>query len=157
MNMQQIVPGALTYLRHPKGVTCLKCGFLAFGNEEMITINRGCLSVGLAPFLTKASAATISQNAVSPDFEQMNANCFKSLWVREATLPGYGIFDEVVKRRRPCEGFFPYRPGYSPSEHRTLQEKKHDLNEKIRLGVLSALFGAAITILIDWLRKKYFG
>jgi hypothetical protein len=46
--------------------------------------------------------------------------------MRDSTLAGYGIVDEVAKRRRPCEGFFPYKPGYSPSEHRALQEKKQE-------------------------------
>lgn len=156
LSKQETLRDAITHLRHPKGMSCLECGFLAFGDGEMITFNRGFLREGLFPFLTKASAATLpQQHGISPHLEHTHPNCFKSLWVRDSERAGYGIIDEVVKRRRPCEGFFPYKPGYSPSEHRALQENKQARNEKITVGILSALGGAAITLVLSWFKKHF--
>jgi hypothetical protein len=154
--VRETVRTVVSHVLHPIGHTCLKCGFLALGDGEMIPHSRGFLSVGLSPFLTKASAATLPQSALPVTIEQAQPNCFKSLWVRDPERFGYGIVEEVTVRRRPCEGFFRYRPGYSPLEHRTLQEKKHERLEKIILIILSALAGAALTLLTGWL-KKYAG
>jgi len=154
--VRETVRTVVSPVLHPIGDTCLKCGFLAFGDGEMITHNRAFLSLGMAPFLTKAAAVSEPQKAGFVPIEPIHPNCFKALWVRESTLDAFGIPAEVTKRRRPCKGFFPYRPGYSPVEHRALQEKKQDRHEKIIIGILGALAGAALTLFTGWL-KKYVG
>jgi len=137
---KRIVRSVVSHLWHPKGMTCLECGFLAFGDCEVIGDDRRDLSVrGVAG---------------CPPLQDIQ--CFKKLWGRDV-IDADGIFSEIEKRRRPCKGFFPYRPGYSPPEHRGLQErkleKKQDRLEKITIGILSALAGYTLPLLKGWLRK----
>src|SRR6266849_319499 len=112
----------LGFARHPLPVTCLDCGFLALGDEEVTKAVRIMLhcegSAGLP---------------CSPE-ELKNLNCTRSLWVDyELTyLDGstQGIFDELERERRGCAGYLKYRPGFSPSEHRDLLLKRMDRKEK---------------------------
>jgi hypothetical protein len=156
LRIRETVGTIISHVLYPKGDACIECGFLALGDGEMITHSRALLRLGMAPFLTKAAAATAPQNDGFVMIRDLQPNCFKSLWVRDPTIP-YGISMEVNKRRRPCKGFFPYKPGYSPLEHRTLQEKKHERRYKIIIGVLGALatglLGVVLALLKGWLNN----
>ncbi|MFZ1006143.1 MAG: hypothetical protein WAN65_04870 [Candidatus Sulfotelmatobacter sp.] len=129
------------HIRHPKGDTCLGCGFLSFGTEELILFNRTLLAVkGVA--------------GLPDDVHLSHICCFRSLWVPPPD-DGHEVLLEVVKRRRPCEGFIKYRPGYSPLDHRGLLEKKQDRRRDLVIGICAAVGGAALTLLAAWIRKHF--
>jgi hypothetical protein len=134
------VRSAVAHVRHPKGNTCLDCGFLAFGSEELITFNRTLLAVkGVA--------------GLPDDVHLSHICCFRSLW---APPPDDGdeVLREVAKRRRPCEGFLKYRPGYSPLDHRGLLEKKQDRRKEIYRNILFAIGGALLALVGAWAKKR---
>src|SRR6266849_5049259 len=131
----------LEFARHPFPVTCLDCGFLALGDEEVTRADRimlHCAGSAGAP--------------CSPE-ELKNLNCTRSLWVDyELTyLDGSaeGIFDELQRERRGCAGYLKYRPGFSPSEHRDLLLKRMDSKEKLKFAVL----GGIVTLFFAWIAK----
>jgi hypothetical protein len=76
------------------------------------------------------------------------------LWVPPPD-DGEEILLEVAKRRRPCEGFLKYKPGYSPLDHRALLEKKQDRREKIFIGVAGAIGGLLLGLVAAWARKRF--
>jgi hypothetical protein len=53
------------------------------------------------------------------------------------------FFEEVQKKRRPCEGFLRHRPGWCPIEHKNLLQNKLERCDKIGISATSAI-GAAI-------------
>lgn len=122
---------------HPRGITCLECGFLALGQSEVSTAERVMLG---DPSI-----------AVQPRWE--NVNCQRSLWVDyELTYvePCYeGVRDEISRSRRECDGFYAYRPGWSPAGHRELLLKFQER----RSNILFLLLGSALTLLGTWLAK----
>jgi len=126
-------------LRHPKGMTCLNCGFLALADREVSTANRILLAA--------------RGKAGSPPLDELC--CTKKLWVsydlRYFSGSSEGLFDEVRKRRRPCVGFMRYIPGRSPCEHRELEDHKRARREKIVIGLLSGAGGIVATLLTKWL------
>ena|SRR5216684_8653747 len=132
----------LGFVRHPLPVTCLNCGFLALGDEEVTRADRIMLhcegSAGLP---------------CSPD-ELTNLNCTRSLWVDYdlTYLDGsaQGIFDELEQDRRRCAGYLKYRPCFSPGEHRDLLLKRMDSKEKLMFAVL----GGIVTLLLAWIAKR---
>jgi hypothetical protein len=131
-------------IRHPKGDTCLECGFLAFGTEELITFNRRLLALkGIAGLADDVGLIHLGRIC-----------CFRSLWLPPPG-DGHEVLLEIAKRRRPCEGFLKYKPGYSPLDHRGLLEKKQDRHEKIAIGIVSAIGGVLLTLLAAWARKRF--
>jgi len=131
----------LEFARHPLSVTCLDCGFLALGNEEVTRADRIMLhSEGRAGL------------PCSPE-ELTNLNCTRSLWV-DYDLTYFdgsvqGIFDELERERRGCAGYLKYRPGFSPSEHRDLLLKRMDSKERLMFAAL----GGIVTLLLAWIAK----
>lgn len=107
--------------------TCLSCGFIGIGGNE----------------LTKAERIMISTpgSAAQPDWREIW--CQRNCWVEYELIyagPSYqGLQDELAKDRTSCEEFFPHRPGYSPDEHRALQEKEKERRERWILAALSRL------------------
>lgn len=93
-------------LRRLRRVTCLDCGFLAHGRDEVTREGRALLAC-------RGSAGMWS------NWEAFN--CSRSLWVTydlTYARPSFqGILDEVESSRRTCEGFHRYIPGLSPSRH----------------------------------------
>lgn len=135
------VRSAVAHVRHPKGDTCLECGFLAFGTEELITFNRTLLAVkGVA--------------GLPDDVHLSHIRCFRSLWAPPPD-DGDDVLREVAKRRRPCEGFLKYKPGYTPLDHRGLLEKKQDRREKVLIGIAGAIGGALLALVGAWARKRF--
>jgi hypothetical protein len=138
---RNIVLAAFAYLCHPKGMTCLHCGFLALGDGEVSTADRvllGANGEGGCPPLNKL-------------------HCTRKLWV-EYDLMYFdtsrdGLFAELHKRRRPCVGFLLYRPGWSPSEHRDLLRTKIDRRTQIVISAASAVGASGLTLLGAWLLK----
>jgi hypothetical protein len=131
------------YLLHPKGMTCLECGFLASEEFEVRKSDRillACSGEGGCPPLNKL-------------------HCCRKLWVNYE-LGNWddsrdGLFEEVQKKRRPCEGFLRYRPGWSPTEHRVLFQSKLELREKIFISAASAIGAAVLALAGDWLLKRW--
>ncbi len=135
---------AAAYLRHPKGMTCLNCGFLALADGEVSPANRVLLGA--------------NGEAGCPPINKLR--CTKKLWI-SYDLTYFddsrdGLFAELRERRRPCVGFLRYRPVRSPREHLDLEESKRARSEKIIIGLLGAAVGILAAILTKWL-LKYFG
>jgi hypothetical protein len=135
--LRNLVRAAVAWVRHPAGVTCLDCGFLALGDEETTSTNR---------ILLHARGV-----AGCPPLEGLR--CSRSLWVEyDLTYCGVNadaLFHEVGKQRRECEGFFRYRPGWSPGGHQDLLSKALETKQK----VLFVLLGSLLTLLAEWLAK----
>lgn len=134
---RKLVRAAGAWVRHPLGVTCLDCGFLALGDKEVSTANRMLLHV--------------RGTAGCPPLEELS--CSRSLWtdydLTYCRVDAAAIFDEVGKQRRDCEGFFPCRPGWSPGGHQDLLLKGLETKQK----VLFALLGSLLTLLAAWVAK----
>jgi len=112
--LRKLIYGVVLKQDHRFGKTCLDCGFLAFRGLEVTTANRILLNV--------------KGKAGAPQIEMLN--CSRSLWVDYdliyASFDAKGIYDELQKQRKDCEGFFSYRPGVSPKEHQKLLLKIKD-------------------------------
>ncbi|MFH1595522.1 MAG: hypothetical protein ABIG94_04015, partial [Pseudomonadota bacterium] len=139
----KIAIATVSYARYPFGVTCLECGFLALGEKEVGTADRILLH--------------IRGTAGCPPLKELQ--CFRSLWVDYdliyAGTDENGIFDEVQKQRRNCQGFFPYRPGWSPTGHKDLLQKRLERREKVFLVVLGLFIGSLLTFLSTRLTKFF--
>jgi len=138
-SLRSFVHNMVSYIRHPFGVTCLDCGFLALEQQEIDKSKRIQLHC-------KGTAGC-------PPLEYLR--CFRSLWVDldltySSGYPADDIFDIVEKQQRNCEGYFRYRPGWSPSDHRDLLLKTKE--RWVRL--LFALLGVVLTVFGMWLAKK---
>lgn len=134
----------LSYLRHPVGVTCLDCGFLALGQEEVDTSAR---------ILLNCRGTT-----GCPPLEYIR--CFRSLWVDlDLTYPGDypadEIFDMIEKQQRNCKGYFKYKPGWSPAGHQDLLLKSQDKREKIYIALFSGGLGVLLTLFGKWLARIF--
>src|SRR6266849_6134385 len=95
-------------------VTCLDCGFLAFGKGEASSGDREML-------------ASKGSNAKMPVLDSLR--CYRSLWasyeVNYCGNPAGPKLEEVNERRR-CEGFLQYKPGFSPEEHKQRLAKSEE-------------------------------
>ena len=135
--LRKLARAAVAGVRHPFGVTCLDCGFLALGDNEVGEANRVLLRM-------KGSGGC-------PPLEKLR--CFRGLWVEYdltfIDVNAGAIFDELAKQRRDCEGFLRYKPGWSPSLHRDLLLKRLETWQK----VLFLLLGSALTLLAGWIAK----
>jgi hypothetical protein len=137
--LTRIIYTGISYVRHPFGVTCLNCGFLALGQHEVDSAARILLHC--------------RGTAGCPPLEELL--CLRSLWVDfnltySGSPPADEIFDMVQKQQRNCKGFFRYKPGWSPRDHRDLLIKSHD--RWVRLAF--ALFGMILTLLGMWLANR---
>lgn len=133
----------LAFLRHPRGMTCLECGFLALNDREVSKADRVLLAC--------------SGEAGCPPLNQLR--CVRKLWVNY-DLQNFensrdGLFEEIQQRRRPCEGFLRYRPGWSPDEHKELLQARLDRREKIIISSMSAIGASVLTLLGAWLLKLW--
>jgi len=136
------VCGSFAYLCHPKGITCLECGFLGSDDFEVRKSDRILLAC--------------RGQAGCPPLDKLH--CDRNLWV-DYELGIFdsgreGLFDEVNKKRRPCEGFLRYRPGWTPSGHRTLLQNKLERRDKILISATSAIGAAVLALVGDWLLKR---
>ena len=121
----------------------MDCGFLACDDSEAGRGNRQILEQGTALADVPEARYQIEEHL----------RCFKSLWPR-GTRGATEIVREINKERASCEGFFPYTPGYSPAEHRSLMEKKQDHRREIIIGAISLAAGSLLTLLTGRLRKR---
>lgn len=141
-SIKNFAHSVVSYVRHPFGVTCLDCGFLAIGQQEVDTSDRILLHC--------------RGTAGCPPLEKLM--CFRSLWVYfDLTYcgvpPADEIFDMVQKQQRNCKGYFRYMPGWSPSGHQELLLKALEWKQKFRFAVLGAVLGSGLTLLATWMGK----
>lgn len=138
----KILALAVSYARHPIGVTCLDCGFLAIGDEEVSSSNRILL-------YCRGSAGC-------PPLEGIR--CFRALWLdydlAYVGMNADGIFDEILKQRRHCPGIFRYKPSWSPKEHQDLLLKFEERKQKIWGYILATAVGAIGTLLVQYIAKQ---
>lgn len=138
-SIKKFIYNAVSYVRHPLGVTCLHCGFLALGQQEVNSAARILLHC--------------RGTAGCPPLEELW--CFRSLWVDfdliySGAPPDDEIFDMVQKQQRNCKGFFRYRSGWSSSDHRDLLLKTKDWWGRLAF----ALLGVILTLLVMWMAKR---
>jgi len=125
-----------THVHHPLKITCLDCGFLSLRSDEV----------------TRADRVMLSARGRAGGCPSLNIlDCSRSLWIDYdltyvATDAG-AIFDEVERDRRSCEGFFKYKPGWSPGGHKDLLLKALAFRQKVFFVVL----GVFVTFLATWL------
>jgi hypothetical protein len=133
---------ASSYLRHPVGVTCFDCGFLAMDNDEVTLSDRILL-------YCEGSAGCTPVEEIC---------CFRSLWVEYAlgqvSPDSGGIFQEIKRQRRHCPGFFRYKSSWSPKEHQDLLLKSAEKKERIWGYVISAAIGVISTLLVQYIAKQ---
>jgi hypothetical protein len=122
---------------------CVDCGFLAVDDCEVIREHREILKQGV--ILAEVPEAGIHI--------QQRVRCFKCLWSEGRSLGA--IVGEVNRERHSCEEFFPYTPGYSPAEHRTLMEKRQDHRREMIIGAIGLVAGTFLTLLTGWVRKRF--
>ncbi|MCX5888491.1 MAG: hypothetical protein NTY36_03460 [Deltaproteobacteria bacterium] len=143
-NLKKLTRAAVCYVRHPVGVTCLDCGFLTLGRKEVTTADR----MRLHATSDRGGPADL------PPVEEIW--CFRSLWIEYDLIyagPSIeGIFDELQRQRRDCEGFLRYRPGWSPTGHQDLLLKGIERKEKILFVMFGWVLGVLGTLLV-----KFFG
>lgn len=134
-----------SYIRHPFGVTCLDCGFLVLGQDELNTTDR----------IRLHCKGTVSG---CPPLECIQ--CFRSLWVDldltySGSPPADVIFDKVGKQQRKCRGYFKYKPGCSPTGHQDLLLKSQDRKEKVFIALFSGLLGLILGLFGKWLARIF--
>jgi hypothetical protein len=124
-------------------VTCVDCGFLAFGNQEVGSGDRWML----------ASQGT---NAKMPVLTTLC--CYRSLWVQYDTdyfgNPDAPKLDEVNEIRR-CEGFRRYKPGLSPQQHMEQMAKADERKAQFGYMFLAALLASVLTLCGQWAAKHF--
>lgn len=143
-SLRSFAHNAVSYVRHPLGVTCLDCGFLALGQQEVDTSTRILLHC--------------RGTAGCPPLE--NLRCFRSLWI-DLDLTYFGgpptdeIFDMVEKQQRNCKGYFRYKPGWSPTGHQDLLLMSQDKREKIYIALFSGGLGVFLALFGKWLARIF--
>jgi hypothetical protein len=128
----------VSYLKHPFGVCCLDCGFLALGKTELNSAERIQLRV-------RGTCGCPSLEALW---------CYRQLWIEyNLTYSGScaeGIFSEIEKQRRDREGILRNWPGWTPIQHYDTLLKRIDNKEKTKYAVI----GSTLTFLFQWLLKQ---
>jgi hypothetical protein len=130
----------ISFIRHPFGITCLKCGFLSVGDHEVDTSSRILLDC-------RGSAGNPRMDLIK---------CYKSLWVNLDLEyfpgpPADEIFDMVTSEQRQCKGYLKYRPGWSPKD---LLIKHQDLKDKIIMAIIGGIIGLFLGIFGKWLSTR---
>lgn len=134
-SLKKLANTVVSYFHYPFGVTCLDCGFLALGEKEVSKANSIMLYC--------------RGTAGCPPLEMLW--CSRSLWVDyDLSYAGFdaeGIFDEILKQRRDCKGFFRYRPGWSPPGHQDLLLKTLERRKNFFYFLLASFLGSLLTLL----------
>jgi len=80
--------------------------------------------------------------------------CARHVWSRSdfRDKPEDALF-QFLNSNRTCPYFFPYNPGYSPTEHRELQREAKNQRLLIIGMLLAALIGAAAAIVAQVLAR----
>lgn len=135
------------FVQQPLRVTCLECGFLALGVQEVSTAERCMLS-------------TKGMSAVMPTLETLR--CHRSLWVGyDLTYSGNPDMPklDVVTEWRRCEGFLSYKPGLSPEEHMERLARSDERKAQFAYTLLAAILGgglsSVLTLLGLWAAKHF--
>lgn len=129
------------WVRHPRLITCLECGFLALGTSEVSEADRFRL----------ASRGSTGY----PPLDQLC--CARSLWVEYdlmyVSTNADALFKELEADRRGCSGFLRHRKGWRPSEHKDLLSKALETRQKIRFTIFGAILGLLVTLLATWISR----
>ena len=137
--MRKLARTLVVRTRRPFKVTCLDCGFLSLGSEEVSAANRamlGARGVGGCPSLDLL-------------------RCSRSLWVSYDLMyvgtDADAIFEELEGDRRGCRGFLRYRPGWAPNEHRELLSKALETRQKVFFTILGTILGLLAAWVVHFL------
>lgn len=129
------------FVRRPRRVTCLECGFLAWDSKEVDTPTR----------ITLYNPGLAGQPA---EFEKFH--CLRSMWTWSLTYVDTDasiVRDELQQSRRGCDGYYRYRQGWSPGEHRDLVLKSSENRFRVWQVILSAAVGGAVALIVNRLTK----
>jgi hypothetical protein len=141
--LRRLIRTAYLRVNHPRRVTCLDCGFLSLGEAEVTHADRVMLHMK-------------GTGGWCPSLDVLG--CSRSLWVNyDLTYSGTSaevIFDELDLDRRSCDGFFKYKPGWTPTDHRELLSKHQESRQKIVSGILLAVASSILTVLVAWVIKS---
>jgi hypothetical protein len=131
-----------------KQVRCIDCGFL------------GCRSSGETRDVDlecplKWRTVIIAKGALR---QPNDLNCTRGIWHRSELLNRNisdwpKVIGDFVNKVRKCSYFFPYHPGYLPSEHRELQREAQTRRLLTRNMLLAATIGAGAAILAQHLAR----
>ena len=124
-------------IKHPNGVNCLRCGFLGKDDIEIGTADRILLDC-------QGAAGLPNMN---------NVRCVRNLWVN-LTLSNNNfninnIINEVKRKRKYCEGYFKYKPGWNPEGHKDLLLRNSE--NKIRLWFM--ILGGIVALIVEYIIK----
>lgn len=114
--MLELLHKIFSRIRHPFGITCLDCGFLALDQDEVVSYARILLSC--------------RESAQQPSTEYIR--CFKSLWIYldliypNGNYPTEEILGMIEKQQRNCEGYSKHVPGLSPADYLGLCSRDKD-------------------------------
>lgn len=121
------------FIRRPLRVTCVDCGFLAFGKDEVHQASRVLVSA-------KGQAGLPSR--------MEDLQCHRSLWVGY-DLDGYGSVEGQLNEAadpRHCKEFLRYKPGLSPEEHMQRLLKSEERKVQFRYTLIAALLAAILAL-----------
>lgn len=141
-----------------KQVKCSDCGFLgwfAFGGspdeaEPLAALNSLMIQKELGFYepreYTKERREAIATNS---ELEFNRATCVKHVWY-STDLKDKPQADAMkfLAMQRNCPFFYPYNPGYSPTEHKELYREAKTRSLLIKGMILAAAIGAIIGALI---------
>lgn len=120
-------------------VTCVKCGFLAYGSQEVTSTDR---------FLLFRKSIE-----VDPMLKLLHCHC--SLWAGYDLDLTNGTKLDVVNELGRCKGFLPYNPGLSPAEHMEHLAKAEARKAQFKYSLLAAIIGSILTLLGLWVARHF--
>jgi hypothetical protein len=125
-------------------VRCVECGFLALPWPTEDILN------AIKPIECKLDVRSAIANHVYATPQLLM--CLRGVQIQIAQL---GDVIKQVNSQRRCTYFCKYQPGYSPDEHKNLQQEAKGQTAVLRATILGTLVGAAAGALLTWLVTHY--
>ena len=149
----------MTLLKH----RCINCGYLCFKTTEQRFLGEskpfGPFQAGLPQHENVTSYSEIAPRERGGLIEIKRFNTELFCYRREVTveielksaikqgIPESEKFDAVIKRKRKCEYYVRYSPGYNPSQHLTRWEAIERERSNRIWNLIFLAIGSALTIL----------
>lgn len=135
---------------HPRPHSCFDCGFLGYEGGHLSLECRVPLELW----------ASTGVNAGLPSIEKIW--CDKGLWISYAMncigVSADELQGELNEDRRFCTGWLPYRPGYSPTEHRSFQKERWQISANRLTVIIGAatggIVGAIVSAIVSWTIRR---